>query len=253
MKLSVIIITRNEAVNIRACLDSVRFADEIIVVDSESTDETPAICRELGAVVLTVPFRGYGHQKNRALDQAHGEWVLSVDADERVPFPLRDEILAAIASANAADGYRVARRNYVGNVWIRHGGWYPDYTVRLFRRNCGRFSERHVHEAVELNGRTATLREALDHHACRDFGQFAKRQEAYARLAANDLARRGRRATMLDVWLRPLYTFARSFLLRGGFLDGVNSWKLACIYTRYTRHKYLHLRTLQPTGRAGDG
>lgn len=94
MKLSVIIITRNEAVNIRACLDSVRFADEIIVVDSESTDETPAICRELGAVVLTVPFRGYGHQKNRALDQAHGEWVLSVDADERVPFPLRDEILA---------------------------------------------------------------------------------------------------------------------------------------------------------------
>jgi glycosyltransferase involved in cell wall biosynthesis len=213
-----------------------------VLVDSESTDDTPAIARKLGATVITAPFRGYGQQKNLALDHAHADWVLSVDADERVPELLREEILGAMASDNTADGYRVARRNYVGDIWIRHGGWYPDYTVRLFRRERGRFGERSVHEAVEVNGQVATLREPLEHRACRDFEEFARRQEHYAELAAAEMARHGRRANALDVWLRPAYTFIRSYLLRGGFLDGANGWKLACIYTRYTHSKYHRLR-----------
>jgi len=244
VKLSVIIIARNEAANLPACLESVRFADEIVLVDSESTDDTPAIARKLGAIVVTAPFRGYGPQKNLALDHARGDWVLSLDADERVPEMLRNEIIAVIGRVDAADGYRVARRNYVGDIWIRHGGWYPDYTVRLFRRDRGRFAERSVHEAVEVEGRVATLREPLEHRACRDFEEFARRQERYAQLAAAEMAQHGRRATALDVWLRPAYTFIRSYLLRGGFLDGTNGWKLACIYTRYTYSKYRRLRAL---------
>ena len=237
MKLSVIIITRNEAANIRACLESVSFADEIVVVDSESTDSTPEICREFGAKVFHQPFAGYGRQKNAALDRATGEWVLCVDADERVPEALREEICAAIA-APVAEGYRVARRNYVGNAWIRHGGWYPDYSVRLFHRDRGRFGERAVHEAVEINGRMATLQNDLEHRTCRDFEEFARRQERYAALAATEMAHRGRRAGTFDLWLRPAYTFLRSYLFRGGFLDGANGWKLACIYARYTHSKY---------------
>ncbi len=244
VKLSVIIITRNEAVNIRACMERVRFADEIVVVDSDSTDGTADICREFGAKVFNQPFAGYGRQKNAALDRANGEWVLSVDADERVPEALREEICAAIA-APVAEGYRVARRNYVGDAWIRHGGWYPDYSVRLFRRDRGRFGERTVHEAVEINGRVATLRNDLEHRTCQDFEEFARRQERYAELAAAEMAKRSRHAGALDVWLRPVYTFIRSYLLRGGFLDGTNGWKLACIYTRYTRSKYRHLQAAQ--------
>lgn len=241
VKLSVTIIARNEAANISACLESVRFADELVLVDSESTDDTPAIARKLAATVITAPFRGYGQQKNLALDHAHADWVLSVDADERVSERLRNEILAVISSGNPADGYRVARRNYVGDAWIRHGGWYPDYTVRLFRRECGRFTERSVHEAVEINGRLGTLREPLEHRVCRNFDDFARRQERYAELAAAEMSRHGRRANALDVWLRPVYTFLRSYLLRGGFLDGANGWKLACIYARYTYSKYVRL------------
>ncbi|MBM3862109.1 MAG: glycosyltransferase family 2 protein [Verrucomicrobia bacterium] len=229
----------------RACLESVRFADEIIVVDSESTDETAAICREMGVQVFERPFDGFGQQKNAGIDRATGQWILNVDADERVPETLRAEIRSVIALDHAADGYRVARRNYVGDIWIRHGGWYPDYTVRLFRRARGRFGERTVHEAVEVNGQVATLREALEHRTCRDFEEFARRQDRYAKLAAAEMAKRGRRATALDLWFRPSYTFLRSYLLRGGFLDGANGWKLACIYMRYTRSKYQCLRTVQ--------
>lgn len=234
MSLSVITITLNEAGNIGACLDSVKFADEIIVVDSGSTDDTVAICRQAGAKVFTREFAGYGPQKNFALEQATGDWILSVDADERVPAELRDEILAA----KSCDGYRVARKNFVGDAWIRHGGWFPDYSVRLFRRGKGRFNERAVHEAVEVTGTVGTLRHALIHHTCRDFDEFARRQERYAGLAAEEMWKAGRRAGKLDLLLRPRLTFLKMYVARTGFLDGWNGLRLAALYARYTRRKY---------------
>jgi glycosyltransferase involved in cell wall biosynthesis len=241
-RLSVVIITRNEAANIRDCLESVRFADEIVVVDSGSTDDTVPICREFGARIFDHPFAGYGPQKNFGLDRASGDWILSVDADERVPDALREEILSAISSSEACDGYFVARKNYFGDTWIRHGGWFPDYTLRLFRKEKGRFNERSVHESVQIVGKIGKFRTPLVHLTCRDFDEFARRQENYATLAAEELAKSGRTATDADIFLRPPLTFLKMFVLKGGFLDGGRGWKLAKLYARYTRRKYGLLR-----------
>lgn len=236
--LSVVIITRNEAANIRDCLASVRFADEIIVVDSESTDDTVAICREMSARVIVQPFAGFGQQKNAGIDRATGEWILNLDADERAPEALRDEIRSVIASPNARDGYWIARQNYFGNQWVRHGGWWPDHTLRLFRRGRGRYNEHPVHAAVELNGTAGKLRHTLIHYTCRDFAVFADRQMRYAETIARALANEGCRAHAVDVALRPFFTFFKMYVLRAGFLDGAVGWKLAWLYARYTRRKY---------------
>jgi glycosyltransferase involved in cell wall biosynthesis len=246
-RLSVVIITRNEAANIRACLESVRFADEIVVVDTASTDGTPEICREFGAQVFDQPFLGYGPQKNFGIDRAAGEWSLNVDADERVSDSLREEIQAVIAAADACDGYWIARQNYFGDTWIRHGGWFPDYNLRLFRKSKGRFNERSVHEAVQVNGSVGKLRAPLVHRTCRDFAEFAQRQERYAELAAAELAREGRRAGALDLWLRPPLTFLKMYLLKRGCFDGVKGFTLARLYARYTRRKYERLAQLRRT------
>jgi len=241
--LAVVIITRNEAANIRDCLASVRFADEIVVVDSESTDDTVAICRELGAQVFVQPFAGFGQQKNAGIERATGQWILNVDADERISEPLREEIRSVIAAPDACDGYWIARQNFFGDRWVRHGGWYPDYTLRLFRRGKGQYNEHPVHAAVQLDGASGTLRHPLLHYTCREFAAFADRQMRYAETIARELAKEGRRASPLDVALRPFFTFLKMYVLRAGFLDGAVGWKLAWLYARYNRRKYELLRS----------
>jgi len=243
-QLSVVIITHNEAATIGDCLASVQFADEIIVVDSGSTDKTVALCRERGARVLVRAFTGFGEQKNFALDQAGCAWVLSVDADERVPAELREEILAVLGQPDACAGYRIARKNFFGDTWIRHGGWYPDYVLRLFRRGRGRFNERTVHESVQVNGPVGRLQTPLEHRTCRNLTEFARRQEHYATLAAAQLAREGRQATRTDLWVRPWWTFLKMYVGQAGFLDGVKGWQLAHLYRQYTRCKYRQLAAL---------
>lgn len=244
-RLSVIIITKNEEKNLPECLASARFADQIVVVDSNSTDATPAIASSFGAEVFTHEFQGYGPQKNVALDRANGDWVFSLDADERVPETLRDEICAVMQSPIAADGYQVARRNHVGDEWIRHGGWYPDYVLRLFRREKGRFNERVVHESVHVKGKVAYLPSALLHYPCQDLMDFRARQMRYAQQSAGEMAQSGRRARWTDLHLRPWATFLRMYMLRAGFLDGATGWALARIYKDYTHAKYKELRKLR--------
>ena len=162
--LSAAIITLNEEDRIREALDSVRFADEIVVVDSGSADRTVEICREFTDKVFVETWRGFAGQKNAAVERTTGDWVLSIDADEQVTAELAGEIRGVVSSGGPRDGYLVPRRNFFGGTWVRHGGWYPDYTLRLFRRGKGQFAERRVHEAVTLNGgRVGRLRSPLIH------------------------------------------------------------------------------------------
>lgn len=249
-RLSVFLITRNEAHNIAACLESVAWADEIVVVDSGSSDETVSICRRYGARVETSPdWPGFGPQKNRALDLASGDWLLSIDADERVPPELRAEIEAVLA-APQADAYEMPRlSSYLGRP-MRHGGWWPDYVTRLFRRGAARFSEARVHETLLVQGRTGRLRHHLVHHSFRSVEQVIAKMDAYSTYAAEGMAQRGRGAGLASAVLHGCFAFLRTYVLRAGFLDGRLGFVLAVSNAEGAYYKYLKLAVR--SGRLGS-
>ena len=236
--ISVTVITRNEAGNIGDCIRSVQWADEIIVVDQFSSDGTPDITASLGAKVFEEPWKGFAGQKNSALEKAAGEWVLSLDADERVPFALREEIETAINDKGAPNGFFIARRNHFAGKWIRYGGWYPDYCLRLFRREAGGFEERAVHERVVVEGPVGYLKNPLDHFTYRSAADFVLRMERYSRLAASEMQEGKRRFLLGSLLLRPPFTFLSMYVLRLGFLDGMKGLFLASSYAYYTFLKY---------------
>ncbi|MGS1115913.1 glycosyltransferase family 2 protein [Castellaniella sp. UC4442_H9] len=241
MSLSVVIITKNEAAHIVDCLDSVAFADEIIVLDSGSTDATRELARALGArVEVNAEWPGFGLQKNRALDLATGDWVLSLDADERVPPELAEEIQRVLADP-AADGYRVARLSNFCGRWMRHSGWWPDHVLRLFRRESGRFSDDVVHEHVDLDGRVATLRGHLLHYPYASLELFIDKINRYSTDAALKAHARGRRTTVLGPFGHGLWTFVRHYVLRRGFLDGWQGLILAGMAATGSFYRYAKL------------
>lgn len=248
-RLSVIIICRNAQEKIRACLESVTWADEIVVCDSGSADETPAICRQYTDRFYTDPWRGFGAHKNLALDRAAHPWVLSLDADERVTPALEREIRQVLEGPAGADGYYVPRRNYFLGRWIRHGGWYPDHVLRLFRRGKGRFGERAVHESVEVDGPTAYLAAPLEHHTYDSVAAYLERMDRYSTLAAEEMQRAGVRSRPGDLVWRPAATAFKMYLLRRGYRDGVHGLALAGLYGAYTFAKYLKLWELEAKGR----
>jgi glycosyltransferase involved in cell wall biosynthesis len=240
VSLSVTIICLNEAARIRACLESVRWADEIVVCDSGSTDGTPEICRAYTDRVFIDPWRGFAAHKNLALDRATGDWIFSLDADERVTPELAREIRETLR-APAADGYTVARRNHFLGRWIRHGGWYPDRTIRLVRRGAGRFQPRAVHEAVQVEGAVGHLVHPFDHFTYDSVSAYLRRMDRYSTLAAEEMRRDGRRARLVDLGLRPAATFLRMYLLQSGFRDGTAGLVLAGLYAAQTLAKYAKL------------
>jgi len=243
-KISVTIITRNEEQNIRECLESVRWADEIVIVDNGSTDETLTIGREYRAKVFSEDWKGYSGQKNSALEKARNEWVLSLDADERVSPDLHQEIEAALQGNPSIDGYFLARKNFFLGRWIRHCGWYPDLNLRLFCKSRGRFQERAVHEKVELRGKTTTLKNPLIHETYRSLTDFFQRTDRYSTLAAREMYREGRRYRFIDVLFRPPFTFLQMYILRAGFLEGYFGFLLSVLYSFYTFAKYIKLKEL---------
>lgn len=240
-RLSVTIITRNEATNIRECLESVAWAEEIVVVDQFSKDGTADIAREFGALVFQEPWHGFAAQKNMAIERAQGPWILSLDADERVPGPLRVEMSTVLRLKPDAGGYFVARRNHFRGKWIRHGGWFPDYTLRLFLKEAGRFQERDVHERVVVTGKTGRLRHPLDHFTYRSVSDYLMRMDRYSRLASLDLRKRGKSFSWTRCTLRPLFTFLKMYVLKRGFMDGSEGFFLAASYAYYTFLKYWRL------------
>ncbi len=240
--LSAVIITFNEEANIRDCIESVRFADEVIVIDSASTDRTVEIAESCGARVLSVPWSGYARAKNFGIDQASHDWILLIDADERVSQELaksiRDRLALTPAHADRCSGYRIARKTWYMNRWIRGSGWYPDWIVRLFDRTEGRVRDVPVHESVTLSGKSGRLSGDLLHQSYRSISDHVRRIDKYTTLAAQQWASEGRRASIVMMLLRPGWEFLRKFIFKLGFLDGVPGLIIAGMHAWYIFLKY---------------
>lgn len=219
--LSAVIICRDEEQAIEECLRSVRWMDEIIVVDSGSRDRTLEICRAYTERVYQESWRGFGAQKAFALSQATGDWVFSIDADERITDRLRASVEAAVHREARFAAYRCARRNFFLGRWMRHGGWYPDRQVRLLRRDRCRFDERPVHETVITDGPVGDLEGDLLHYTYDNLGEYIERQHRYATLGAEILHRAGRRARVWALPSKPVVKFLEVYLYKQGFRDGV--------------------------------
>jgi glycosyltransferase involved in cell wall biosynthesis len=232
-RLSVVVVTLNEEERLRACLESVAWADEVVVVDALSHDKTAQIAREFTDQVIVRPWPGFAAQKNFGLAEASGDWILSLDADEQVSAELREEILRVLADDGPYDAYRVPRRNLFGGQWVRRGGLWPDWQLRLFRRGRGRFVERAVHESVGVTGTVGRCRGALVHRSYRNVADFLARADRYSTLAAEEAVAQGRRARVSDLLLRPLGRFLAMYVVQGGFLDGWRGFLLATLYAYY--------------------
>lgn len=240
--LSVIIITLNEERHIAACLESVAWAGEIVVVDSQSQDATAAIARQYTDRLFIEKFRGYSGQKNFALDQAHGEWILWLDADERVTPALAAEIRRTIAANPAEAGFEMPRRAFFLGRWIRHCGWYPGHVLRLFRRDSGRFDDRQVHETLLLQGRRGRLSADLDHYTDDSLEHYFWKFNRYTSLAAGEVAARKKKIGVGTILLRPLHALIKMYLLKQGFRDGVPGLMLCLLSAAYVAAKYAKAR-----------
>ncbi len=233
---SVVIVTKDEERNIEDALRSAAGAQEIVVVDSFSTDRTVEICRGYTDRVLQHAWLGYARQKQLAVDHARGPWVLILDADERITPELRDEIAGAILNTDC-DGFSLPRRNYFLGRWIKHSGWWPDSTLRLFRKDRGGLEDREVHEKVVVRGRVGQLHAPLEHHTYRSIADYVHKAELYSSLAAKEIRKRGRPG-IFSLIAKPFFTFVKMYVLRRGFLDGMHGLVLAVLYGYYTFLKY---------------
>jgi glycosyltransferase involved in cell wall biosynthesis len=240
--LTVITLTLDEEHNISACLESARWANELIVVDSGSRDRTVDIARTFTERVFTIAWEGYGAARNYALRQATGDWVLWLDADERVTPELAEEIREIIrADAPQVAGYDIARRAFFLGRWIRHSGWYPSRVVRLFRRGTARFSETRVHEQLQIDGTVVPTKHDLLHLTDPDLRHYLAKFNRYTSLAADDMVAAGRTFTMRDLLLRPPFQFVKMYLLRSGWRDGLEGFMLAVLSAAYVFTKYAKL------------
>ena len=245
--LTVAIITLDASAQLGACLDSVTFADDVLVVDSGSRDATVALAERKGARVLTAPWRGFGPQKQLAVDNAKHDWVLCVDADERVSPELGKSIAAAVAApaAPAALAYRMARRNRFLGRWLHHGEGYPDWSLRLFDRRHAHWSQDTVHERVICDGQVATLQGDLLHESAESLDTYLDKQNRYTSLQASQLHAQGSRAGTLRLVLSPVLRFFKFYVLRLGFLDGIPGLLHISIGCMNSYVKYAKLIELQ--------
>lgn len=242
--LSVIIITKNEESHIAKCLESVKWSDEIIVLDSSSSDDTVPICRQFTANVFDVDWQGFGIQKQRALEKTTGDWVLSIDADEIITPELRTEIESAMLSTTYS-GYQIPFLSNFCGKQIRYGGWYPDYHLRLFRRIESEFSNAVVHERVNVKGEIGFLKSPILHDSYTDLAEVLRKLDSYSTLGAKLLYEKSVKSSLTKALLKGLWTFVRAYILRRGFLDGSHGLMLAIYSGETTFYKYLKLWELQ--------
>ena len=247
-KVSVTVITKNEAADIGDALDSVAWADECVVVDSCSTDDTVAIAARRGARVVSREWPGYIAQKNYAASLARNDWILSLDADERVTPGLAQEVRETLSREPSVRGYRMPRVTFHLGRWIRTTDWYPDYQLRLYDRRAAEWTGQYVHEGVTVRGGIGRLRHELQHYAYRDVAEHMDTIEHYTTLAARQMFEQGRRATALDLALQSPFAFFRNFVLKRGFLDGSVGLTISRMNARYVALKFEKLRDLTSTG-----
>lgn len=243
--ISATIITQNEAANIARAIRSLDCADEIVVVDSGSTDETVKIASELGARVIPHSWEGFAAQKRFAASQAEHDWILSLDADEELNEDARAAVLVWKQSTPSVVAYRFARRaRYLGR-WILHSGWYPDWKIRLFNRNHARWQGDYVHESVVAEGKVETLGGEILHYTCDFLNDHRKRIEFYTDLAAREMVERGVHAGYAQRLLAPPWVFINTYFFRLGVLDGVAGILIAWMAARYVHRKYVKLAELK--------
>ena len=230
-KLSIVIITKNEEKFISDAVNSSIFADEVLVLDSESTDKTCNIAKEIGARVEQQAWLGFGAQKNKAVELADNDWVFVLDADERITPELRDEIIFTLKNPQF-DGYRIARLNNFFGKYIKTCGLYPDYSIRLFNKNKGKFNDVAVHESVQINGRVLSLKNHMIHLAYENIDEFKVKQKRYASLSH-------KKRNRLKALISPVWTFFKLYFIKLGFLDGWRGFIIAKLYAQYTFWKYI--------------
>jgi glycosyltransferase involved in cell wall biosynthesis len=239
-KLTVTVIARNESANLGAALDSVAWADEVLVVDSQSTDDTADIARRHRARVIVREWPGYSAQKNFAAGEAAHDWILSLDADERVTPALADEIGRLLGEEPPAQGYRIPRVSFYLGRWIRSTDWYPDYQLRLYDRRTGRWAGL-VHEGVDVEGPVGRLRADLQHVPYRDIAHHLQTIDRYTSLAAEQMVGRGVRVGVLGLVARPAGALVRNYALRGGWRDGSVGLVVSILNSYYVFLKFAKL------------
>jgi glycosyltransferase involved in cell wall biosynthesis len=243
--ISATVIAYNEEHNIADALQSLSWANEIIVVDSGSTDGTLEICRRYTDKIFHRKWTGYVDQKSFAVENAAYDWIFSLDADERVSPELRGEILDLVARGFSKAGYKIPRVAFFLGRWIRHGDWYPDSQLRLFDRRKGKWTGGQVHESVTIPGTPGFLKGDIHHYTYRNLSDYLRRLELYSNLAALDYQQKGRRATSLTLFFNPIAAFAKAFLLKRGFLDGTPGFAVAAMGAVSVFFKYAKLYELQ--------
>jgi glycosyltransferase involved in cell wall biosynthesis len=249
-KLTVTVITRNESANLDAALASVAWADEILVVDSESTDDTTAIARRHTGRVEIRPWPGYSAQKNYAASRASHDWILSLDADERVTPALAAEIQSLLGSEPPHRGYRAPRISHYLGRWIRGTDWYPDYQLRLYDRRAAAWNGRRVHESVRLEtGEPGRLTHDLQHYPYRDISDHLATIDRYTTLAAEQMAAEGRAPSIAAVAFHPPFAFLRNYVLRGGFRNGGAGFVVSVLNSYYVFLKLAKAREMPGTSR----
>ena len=249
-RVTVTIITLNEAAHIADAIDSAAWADEIIVVDSGSADDTLAIARAKGARTETRPWTGYVDQKNFAAGLSTHDWIFSLDADERIPPALASEVGTLLSTDPPRGGYRVPRVTFHLGRWVRTTDFYPDYQTRLYDRRKGRWQGRYVHESVTVDGETGRLTNELLHYSYRNLSDHLDRINAYTTLAARQMYESGRRAHAVDLLLHPPAAFLRNYVLRRGFLDGTAGLTLSMVNAYSVLLKFAKLWELQRCSRS---
>ncbi|HMS39267.1 MAG TPA: glycosyltransferase family 2 protein [Pyrinomonadaceae bacterium] len=243
MQISATIITFNEEEKIADAIKSVAFADEILVVDSESTDKTREIAESLGAKIIIQKWLGFGKQKQFAVEAATHDWILSLDADERISDELKQEI---INLSPKADAFKIPRLTFYLNRPVKHGGWYPDWQIRFFNRNKASWKDVLIHESVEVAGKTDKLKGDILHYSVEDMGHHHRMiGERYAPLAARQMFERGRRTTKLKIYTAGFIAFLQTYILKAGFLDGFAGFCIACFAAHHAFLKHLLLWEMQ--------
>jgi glycosyltransferase involved in cell wall biosynthesis len=246
MRISATIITFNEERNIARAMESLRCCDEIIIVDSHSTDRTAEIARSLGARVVESPWPGYAQQKNLAAEHAANDWILSIDADEALSEALEGEIWQIKKNGANYDAYTVPRlAQYMGR-WILHSGWYPNRKIRLYHRRKALWVGDFVHESVKVNGKIGHLESDLLHFTCDSFAEHFKTMDRYTTLAAEQIVSQGKHVGAKQLLLDPPWTFLRTYFFRRGFQDGLEGLTIAYMAALYNFVKYAKARNMAP-------
>lgn len=235
--ISVAIVAKNEEENIGHALESVKDFEDIVVIDSFSNDKTVEICKKYTNRVFSFKWQGYSKQKQMAVNYTKKEWVLILDADECVTPDLKREMVEKI-KINSLSGFYIPRRNFFLGKWIRHSGWWPDYTLRLFRKNVSYIERREVHEKAIVNGSVGYLKNPIEHFTYKTISSFILKMEKYSTLSAKELSNRKTAPLILMMWINPVLVFIKMFFLRQGFRDGIRGFILSILYSLYTFLKY---------------